>query len=163
MRYTDSMNIYSIPVESLDGTITTLEKYQGQVLLIVNTATKCGYASQLEGLESLYRAYKDRGFVVLGFPCNQFGNQDPGTSQESVMVCRQDHGTTFPMFARVDVNGKNTAALYTFLKDAKPGLAGKSIKWNYTKFLVDSNGAVMKRYASASTPESIEGDIKLLV
>ncbi|WP_136806560.1 glutathione peroxidase [Desulfosediminicola flagellatus] len=158
-------DIYTIDVETIDGNITNLSQYKGKTLLIVNVASKCGFTSQYDGLEKLYNTYADRGFVVLGFPCNQFGGQEPGSEKEIMDFCRLNYGVTFPMFAKIEVNGKNTHPLYQHLKKERPGLLGSSgIKWNFTKFLVDPDGNVIKRFASSTTPDEIENDIvKLLV
>lgn len=153
------MTVYDIPITDAKGNETTLEQYKNTVLLIVNTATQCGYTNQLEGLETLYKKYKDDGLMVLGFPCNQFGEQDPGTTEDSVSFCKLNYGVTFPMHQKVDVNGKNTAPLYEYLKKQKSGLLGRGIKWNFTKFLIDRNGNVIKRYGSNTTPEAIERTI----
>ena len=157
-------DIYTIDVETIDGNITNLSQYKGKTLLIVNVASKCGFTSQYDGLEKLYNTYADRGFVVLGFPCNQFGGQEPGNEKEIMDFCRLNYGVTFPMFAKIEVNGKNTHPLYQHLKKERPGLLGSSgIKWNFTKFLVDPDGNVIKRFASSTTPEEIENDIVQLL
>lgn len=152
--------IYDIPVKSIDGDETTLTSYRGKVLLIVNVASKCGFTPQYEGLEKLYEKLKDRGLVVLGFPCNQFGGQEPGGEDQIKSFCSLTYGVTFPMFAKVDVNGPSEHPLYAFLKAQKGGLLGfDAIKWNFTKFLVDRNGIVIGRYAPTTTPSSLEEDI----
>ncbi len=157
-------DIYTIDVETIDGNITNLSQYKGKTLLIVNVASKCGFTSQYDGLEKLYNTYADRGFVVLGFPCNQFGGQEPGSEKEIMDFCRLNYGVTFPMFAKIEVNGKNTHPLYQHLKKERPGLLGSSgIKWNFTKFLVDPDGNVIKRFASSTTPDEIENDIVQLL
>lgn len=156
-----SGEIYTIPVKTIDGTATTLDAYRGKVLLIVNVASKCGFTPQYKGLEAIYQKYKDQGLVVLGFPCNQFGGQEPGTEAEIQSFCSLNYGVTFPMFAKVDVNGSEEHPLYTYLKSQKGGLLGfDAIKWNFTKFLVDRTGQVVARYAPTSTPESIAADIE---
>ncbi|RSX55933.1 glutathione peroxidase [Bifidobacterium dolichotidis] len=152
-------DIYSIPVEQQDGTITTLEQYRGKVLLIVNTATGCGFTPQYKGLEELYKKYQDRGFVVLDFPCDQFGHQAPGTDEEINNFCAVKYNTTFPRFKKIDVNGDNTAPLYKYLKEEQNGLFGSAIKWNFTKFLVGREGHVVDRFAPATTPEQIDENI----
>lgn len=153
-------DIYTIDVETIDGNITNLSQYKGKTLLIVNVASKCGFTSQYDGLEKLYNKYNSRGLVVLGFPCNQFGGQEPGSEKEILEFCRLNYGVTFPMFAKIEVNGKNTHPLYEHLKKEQPGLLGSSgIKWNFTKFLVDPDGNVIKRFASSTTPDEIEKDI----
>ncbi|GAA0728669.1 glutathione peroxidase [Sphingomonas japonica] len=154
----------AIPVTAADGTPTTLAEHAGKVLLIVNTASKCGFTPQYEGLEALHRRYAPRGFAVLGFPCNQFGAQEPGDAEEIASFCSLTYDVTFPMFAKVDVNGDDAAPLYRHLKDAAPGLLGsKAIKWNFTKFLVDRSGKVVDRYAPQTTPEAIAADIERLL
>lgn len=153
------MSIYEIEVKDNEGTLTTLEKYKGKVLLIVNTATKCGFTPQYDGLEALYEKYNEKGFEILDFPCNQFFKQAPGSDKEIHEFCTMKFGTKFPRFAKIDVNGANEHPLYKFLKEQKPG----RIKWNFTKFLVDKDGNVIERYGSSVKPEDIESDIiKLL-
>jgi len=151
----------------LDSQPKKMADYRGKVLLIVNTASQCGFTPQYAGLEKLYRSYKDRGLVVLGFPCNQFGAQEPGSSAEIGVFCEKNYGVSFPMFAKIEVNGANAHPLYRFLKKAKPGLLGPlgggSIKWNFTKFLVSRDGRVVARYASTTKPESLAGDIEKLL
>lgn len=137
-----------------------MAEYRGHVLLIVNVASKCGFTVQYKGLEALYRRHQDRRFTVLGFPCDQFGHQEPGTEEEIVRFCGTNYGVTFPMFAKIDVNGEHTHPLYRFLKARCKGVLGtESIKWNFTKFLVDRTGQVIERYASRDTPEAVELDI----
>lgn len=154
------MSLYDIPVTTIDGRPETLAPYQGRTLLIVNVASRCGYTPQYEGLEALHRRYKDRGFAVLGFPCDQFGHQEPGTEAEIEQFCSDNYAVTFPMFAKIDVNGRQTHALYALLKAAAPGIFGtQAIKWNFTKFLVGADGTVLKRYASKDTPQAIERDV----
>lgn len=156
--------IYDFEVLDIHHQKTTLAPYKGKVLLIVNTASRCGYTSQFAGLEKLYETYKDKGFVVLGFPCNQFASQEPLNEKEIENFCRIDYGVTFPMFAKIDVNGANSHPLYRYLKQNAPGLLGSEIiKWNFTKFLIDRNGKVIRRYAPSKTPESIEEDIKKIL
>jgi len=157
-------DIYSIPVTTIKGEEITLEQYRGKVLLIVNTASKCGFTSQFEGLEALYKTYQDEGLTILGFPCNQFLKQDPGSNDQISEFCSLNYGVTFPMFARIDVNGDNTHPLYEILKKSSKGLLGsEAIKWNFTKFLVDGEGNVVKRFASTLEPKKIEPDIKVLL
>lgn len=160
-----SMNtIYDFKVKTIEGQEATLEQYKGKVLLIVNVASKCGFTPQYDGLEALYKKYKDKGFVVLGFPCNQFGSQEPGTEAEIQNFCRVNFGVTFPMFSKLNVNGNDTHPLYVYLKSEKPGILGsEAIKWNFTKFLVDKNGKVVQRFGSSASPESIEEDIEKLL
>ncbi len=157
------MEIYDIPVIDQQGQTTTLRPYAGQVLLIVNTATRCGYTPQYTGLEQLYRQYKDRGFAVLDFPCNQFGGQAPGTAEEINSFCALTYDTTFPRFGKLNVRGKEEAPLYTYLKGEKSGLFGGAIKWNFTKFLVDREGNVVKRFAPGDKPEDIAAEIEALL
>ena len=154
------MDLYDIPVTTIEGKPTTLAPYRGKTLLIVNVASKCGYTPQYEGLEDLHRRLSDRGFEVLGFPCDQFGHQEPGTEAEIQRFCTLNYDVSFPMFAKIEVNGANTHPLYALLKTAAPGIAGsEAIKWNFTKFLVGPDGSVLKRYASKDTPQAIERDI----
>jgi glutathione peroxidase len=151
--------LLSTPVTTIDGEPTTLEQYRGRTLLIVNVASKCGYTPQYSGLESLYHRYRERGLTILGFPCDQFGNQEPGTEADIKEFCSLSYGVTFPMFAKVDVNGPNEHPLYKQLKSAAPGVLGTTaVKWNFTKFLVNRDGRVTARYSPRDTPEDIEED-----
>ena len=153
--------IHGFEVTAIDGETFSLERYRGRPLLIVNVASRCGMTPQYAGLESLYRKFKDRGLVVLGFPCNQFGGQEPGSAQEIGAFCRQEYDITFPMFMKVDVNGPNAHPLFRFLKSQKKGLLGtEAIKWNFTKFLVDRDGNVIARFGPRETPEQFEPDIE---
>ncbi len=146
-----------------DGT-QSFADFAGKVLLIVNTASNCGFTPQYAGLEALYQRYKERGLVILGFPCNQFGEQEPGAAPEIASFCQKNYGVSFPLFAKIEVNGDNTHPLYQHLKESARGLLGsESIKWNFTKFLVNRDGDVIKRYAPAVAPESIAGDIEALL
>ena len=155
--------IYDFKARTMDGKEIGLANFKGKVMLIVNTASYCGFTNQFEGLQNLYEKYNAAGFVVLGFPCNQFGNQDPGSDDEIKNFCEMNYGVTFPMFSKIDVNGDNTHPLFAFLKKRAPGLLGKKIKWNFTKFLVDKNGKVLKRFNPSTTPQKIEKHIiKLL-
>jgi len=158
------MSIYDITASLIDGTPKSLGDYRGKVLLIVNVASKCGFTPQYAGLEKLYRRYQNDGLVVLGFPCDQFGNQefdDPNAIQQ---FCTRNYGVSFPIFAKVDVNGPRTHPLFAYLKAARPGFLGtQAIKWNFTKFLVDREGKVYRRYAPTDTPEAIERDIVALL
>lgn len=156
------MSIYDFTVKDIHGNDVSLSQYQGQVMLIVNTASKCGFTPQLAGLEELYQTYKDRGFVILGFPCNQFANQDPGTNEEIESFCQLNYGVTFPLFAKIEVNGPGEDPLYTYLKAEKAGL-GKDIKWNFTKFLVDREGTVVARWGSPKKPANIAKDLEKLL
>jgi glutathione peroxidase len=152
--------VYDFTVDDIGGHPVKLDKYKGKVLLVVNTASKCGFTPQYKGLEALYRKYKDKGLEVLGFPCNQFGAQEPGSEQEIATFCETNYSVTFPMFGKIDVNGDGTAPLYRYLKHEKPGLLGtEAIKWNFTKFLVDRTGSVVARYAPNDTPEALEPDV----
>ena len=158
------MNIYDCGIKTMDGQDKLLGDYKGKVLLIVNTASKCGFTPQYQGLGDLYRRYKDRGFVVLAFPCNQFGHQEPGSESEIQQFCTTRYDVSFPVFAKIEVNGANTHPLYRYLKNEKSGVLGtKAIKWNFTKFLVDRSGHVVRRYAPADKPESLTGDIEQLL
>ncbi len=153
--------VHDFSARNINGTETPLGECKGKVLLIVNVASKCGFTPQYAGLEKLHKAYQARGFEVLGFPCNQFGAQEPGTEAEIAQFCDLSFGVTFPMFAKVDVNGANTHPLWDFLKSESPGLLGsEGIKWNFTKFLVDREGRVLKRYAPKTEPEEIAADIE---
>ena len=155
------MSLYDIPVTALDGSTQTLEQYRGQVLLIVNVASKCSFTPQYAGLEELYRTYMDRGLVVLGFPSNQFMKQEPGSSEEIQQFCSRKYDVTFPVFAKIDVNGAAAHPLYMRLKSAARGTLGtESIKWNFTKFLVDRKGNVVKRYSFFTKPKSIAADVE---
>ena len=146
-----------------DFTAASLTGEEGQVLLIVNTASACGFTPQYRGLEALHRAYADRGFAVLGFPCNQFGAQEPGTAEEIGAFCSTKYDVTFPLFAKIDVNGAEAHPLYKFLKGEKTGLLGSAIKWNFTKFLVDRQGNVVSRHAPTTTPEALKKEIEALL
>jgi glutathione peroxidase len=158
------MSLPEISVKRLDGTEAPLADYRGKVLLIVNVASRCGFTPQYTGLEALYRKYRDRGFEVLGFPCNQFGAQEPGSEAEIGSFCSTTYDVTFPMFGKIDVNGADAHPLYQHLKNAKPGLLGtEGIKWNFTKFLVDRQGEVVARYAPKDSPESLDSAIAALL
>ena len=152
--------LYDFTVNDIEGRPVPLDRYKGKVLLVVNTASKCGFTPQYKGLEALYRKYRERGLEVLGFPCNQFGAQEPGSEQEIAKFCETNYDVTFPLFAKIDVNGDAAAPLYRYLKREKPGLLGtEAIKWNFTKFLVDRDGSVVARSAPNDTPESLEADV----
>ncbi len=157
------MSIYTIPIDDAQGQATTLMPWRGQVLLIVNTATGCGFTPQYEGLQKLYDDYRERGFAVLDFPCNQFGGQAPGTAEEINSFCALTYDTSFPRFGKLNVRGKEEAPLYTYLKGEKSGLFGGAIKWNFTKFVVDREGNVVKRFAPGDKPEDIAADIEALL
>jgi len=154
-------SIFNFSCKDVDGNEKNLSELQGKVTLIVNTASKCGFTPQYKGLEDLYQKYKDQGLEVLGFPCNQFGNQEPGSNNEIEEFCTLNYGVTFPMFSKVDVNGDSADPLFKFLTSNKKGLLGSSkIKWNFTKFLVDKDGNPVKRFAPTTTPEQISEDIE---
>jgi glutathione peroxidase len=156
--------IYDFSADRLSGDPVDLEQYRGKVVLIVNTASKCGYTPQYEGLEALYRQFKDKGVEVLGFPCNQFGKQEPGTAYEIGAFCEKNYGVTFPMFDKIDVNGTGAHPLFRHLKSEAPGvLRTEAIKWNFTKFLVRKNGKVYKRYAPQTAPDELTDDIEKLL
>ncbi|HTV34048.1 MAG TPA: glutathione peroxidase [Methylocella sp.] len=156
--------VYDFKAASLDGRETPLSDFSGKVLLVVNTASHCGFTPQYAGLEALYRKYKDRGFAVLGFPCNQFGAQEPGDAPEIAKFCSTKYDVTFPLFAKIEVNGAATHPLYAYLKtQAKGILDTEAIKWNFTKFLVDREGKVTARFAPNDKPEALEGDIEKLL
>lgn len=148
----------------LSGEVQDLAQYEGKVVLIVNTASKCGFTNQYEGLEALYEQYKDQGLVVLGFPCNQFGEQEKGADTEIASFCQKNYGVSFPMFSKIEVNGDDTASLYQELKAQAPGILGtKKIKWNFTKFLVNKKGEVVNRYAPTTKPQALQADVENLL
>jgi glutathione peroxidase len=156
-------DFYDIPLKTLDGATCTMDRYRGRTLLIVNVASRCGFTPQYRGLEALYRKFQDWGFVVLGFPCNQFGQQEPGSEQDIRDFCDAHYSVTFPVFAKIDVNGPNAHPLYRYLKASKRGFLGRqAIAWNFTKFLVGKNGDVLKRYGPRRKPEDIEKDVARL-
>jgi glutathione peroxidase len=155
------MSVYDFSAHSIDGEQRPLAAYRGQALLIVNVASRCGFTPQYTGLEALYRAYRDRGFCVLGFPCDQFGHQEPGDEAQIRDFCTLTYGVSFPLFAKIKVNGADAHPLYRFLKQSRPGLLGlEGIKWNFTKFLIGRDGEPIRRYAPADKPESLEPDIE---
>jgi glutathione peroxidase len=157
-------SVYDFSAPRLNGEDLPLAQFRGQVLLIVNTASKCGFTPQYEGLEALHKAHAASGFSVLGFPCNQFGHQEPGSSDEIASFCSLNFGVSFPMFAKIDVNGDHTHPLYEYLKKAKPGLLGlQAIKWNFTKFLVDRQGQVVARHAPTTKPDALTPEIETLL
>ncbi|WP_374470545.1 glutathione peroxidase [Phenylobacterium sp.] len=157
-------SIYDFEAETLDGRPAPLSAYKGQVVLIVNTASKCGFTRQYEGLEALHRRYRDRGLVVLGFPCNQFGQQEPGDAAEIASFCALTYDVDFPMMRKIDVNGPKAHPLYAYLKKAKKGVLGtEAVKWNFTKFLVDRDGQVVGRFAPTVEPKALEGAIEALL
>ncbi len=154
------MSAYDYSARTIDGADQPLSAYRGQPLLIVNVASKCGFTPQYAGLEALYRKYRDRGLLVLGFPCDQFGHQEPGNEAEIRAFCSSTYDVTFPMFAKIKVNGAEAHPLYRYLKQSRPGLLGlEAIKWNFTKFLTDKDGEPVKRYAPSDTPESLDADV----
>jgi glutathione peroxidase len=157
------MKFYDFSARKMNGKEVKMEEYKDKVLLIVNTASKCGLTPQLEGLESLYKEYKDKGLEILGFPCNQFASQDPGTNKEISEFCLINYGVTFSMFEKIDVNGKDAHPIYKFLKEEAKGTLSNEIKWNFTKFLIDKEGNVIKRYAPITKPEKIKSDIEKLI
>ena len=162
-----AQTVYSFSAPLLDGRMVSLDEFRSQVLLIVNTASRCGFTPQYAGLETLYRAYRHRGFAVLGFPCNQFAGQEPGTSEEIGAFCERNYGVSFPLFARIEVNGPQTHPLYRFLKKQKRGalgfLSAGRIQWNFTKFLAGRNGEVMARFGPRRRPECLTPDIERLL
>ncbi|OTG61624.1 glutathione peroxidase [Acinetobacter sp. ANC 3903] len=153
-------NIYQFEAELLDGKNKSFADYQGKVLLIVNTASKCGFTPQFAGLEKLYEKYKDQGLEVLGFPCNQFGGQDPGSNEQIGAFCQKNYGVNFPMFAKVDVKGPEAHIIFRYLTNNSKGVLGNGIKWNFTKFLINKKGQVINRYAPTTKPEDLERDIE---
>ncbi|MGB5963991.1 MAG: glutathione peroxidase [Sulfurimonadaceae bacterium] len=158
------MSIYDFNVTTINGKEISMSQYRGKVLLIVNVASACGFTPQYEGLEKLYEEYRDQDFMVLGFPSNQFGEQEPGSDEEIIFFCQGTYDVQFDMFSKIDVNGENTIPLYQYLKNEKSGfLWTESIKWNFTKFLVDRDGNVVERYGSSTKPESIKKDIEALL
>lgn len=158
------MSVLSYSMPRLSGQEQDLSAYQGQVVLVVNTASECGFTYQYEGLESLYQQYKDKGLVILGFPCNQFGQQEKGDSAAIGAFCQKNYGVTFPVFSKIEVNGDNAAPLYQTLKRAAPGILGtQRIKWNFTKFLINREGEVVKRYAPTTKPAKLQADIERLL
>lgn len=160
----NSGTLYSFSAALLDGRPLSLAEFRGRVLLIVNTASQCGFTPQYDALEQLYRSYRHRGFEVLGFPCNQFGQQEPGSAEDIGVFCQRNYGVSFPMFAKVDVNGPAAHPLYRFLKDRKPGLFGtKTIKWNFTKFLADRDGHIVGRFAPSTKPQELAVPIQQLL
>ncbi|WML60660.1 glutathione peroxidase [Neobacillus sp. PS2-9] len=155
--------VYNFTVKKTNGENKSLKDYEGKPLVIVNTASKCGLTPQFTGLQELYDKYKDDGLEILGFPCDQFNNQEFANIEETTQFCQLNYGVTFPIFAKIDVNGVNADPLFKYLKDQKKGLLGGMIKWNFTKFLIDSNGQVIERYAPTTTPDKIEADVVKLL
>lgn len=157
------LNFYDLKAENIKGEFIGMENYRDSVILVVNTASKCGFTPQFAGLEALYQKYKDRGFVILGFPSNQFAKQDPGTNHEILEFCQTNYGVTFSMFAKIEVNGKNVHPIYSYLKSELPGTLGSRIKWNFTKFLISKDGKPVKRFAPTVKPEELESEIEKLL
>ncbi|MFU0790319.1 MAG: glutathione peroxidase [Virgibacillus proomii] len=157
------MSVYDFQVTSIDGNKKSLADYKGKILLIVNTASKCGFTPQFKGLQQLYDTYKDKGLYVLGFPCNQFNNQDPGSDKEITQFCQINYDVTFPMFSKVEVKGENAHPLFKYLTEQAKGMFTKHIKWNFTKFLVNKQGRVINRYAPQTKPEQIKKDIEAVL
>ncbi|MGA9699584.1 MULTISPECIES: glutathione peroxidase [Acinetobacter] len=153
-------NIYQFEAELLDGKNKSFADYEGKVLLIVNTASKCGFTPQFAGLEKLYEKYKDQGLEVLGFPCNQFGGQDPGSNEQIGAYCQKNYGVTFPMFSKVDVKGPEAHILFRYLTNNSKGILGNGIKWNFTKFLIGKDGKVLNRFAPTTKPEELENEVE---
>lgn len=159
-----SAEIYEFEAQTITGDKTRLSQYENQVMLIVNTASKCGFTPQYEGLEKLYETYADRGLVILGFPCNQFGGQEPGNESDIAEFCQLNYGVSFPMFAKIDVNGSDADPLFNYLKKSQRGILGsEKIKWNFTKFLVNRDGEVVARYAPTAKPKDLAEDIEALL
>lgn len=156
-------SIYDIEVENKDHSTYKLEKYKDYVIVIVNTATKCGLSGEFDGLEKLYQQYKDQNFIILGFPCNQFANQEPGSGEEAAEACKINYGVTFPIHEKINVNGENEHPLYTHLKEQQGGLLGSKIKWNFTKFVIDRDGEVVKRFGPKDEPEKMNSFIQELL
>ncbi len=156
-------SFYELSGKSIGGQDISMSDYSGKVVLVVNTASKCGFTPQYEGLQELYEKYRDKGLEILGFPCDQFAHQEPGSGEEIEQFCKINFGVTFPLFAKIDVNGKNTAPLFQFLKKALPGTIGSRVKWNFTKFLVDRNGKPVRRFSPATAPADLEKDIISLI
>ncbi|MDU4861561.1 MAG: glutathione peroxidase [Terrisporobacter othiniensis] len=157
------MEFYNFKANKMNGQEVSMSDYKGKVVLVVNTASKCGLTPQFEGLEALYKEYKDQGLEILGFPCNQFANQEKGSNEEIYEFCQLNYGVSFTMFEKIDVNGKNAHPLYKYLKNEAKGLLSKEIKWNFTKFLIDSEGNIVKRYAPTVEPLKIKDDIENLL
>ncbi|MDK2562546.1 glutathione peroxidase [Romboutsia sedimentorum] len=157
------MNFYQFSAKKMNTQEVSMKEYSGKVVLVVNTASKCGLTPQFKDLEILYQEYKDRGFEILGFPCNQFAKQDSGSNDEIHQFCQLNYGVTFNMFEKIDVNGENAHPLYKYLKEQSKSILGKEIKWNFTKFLIDDNGNVIKRYAPTVSPLKIKSDIEELL
>jgi len=157
------MNFYDFKAELLNGKTVSMDQFKGKTVVVVNTASKCGLTPQYEGLENLYKKYQDKGLVVLGFPCNQFANQEAGSSDDIKEFCQVNYGVSFPMFSKIEVNGKNAHPLYKYLKSEKGGIFGSNIKWNFTKFVIDKNGNPVKRFSPTTKPEKMDEYIQKLL
>lgn len=155
-----SQSVYDFSVTSNSGSETTLGSYRAKVLLIVNTASNCGFTPQYKGLEALHQKYKDKGLVILGFPCDQFAHQEPGSNAEIAQFCQRNYGVSFPLMSKIDVNGKNAHPLFVYLRKQAPGVIGDAVKWNFTKFLLTEDGSKVKRFAPATEPEKLEKDLE---
>lgn len=157
------MDFYNLEAKKINGEMVSMSEYKGKTVIVVNTASKCGFTPQFEGLEKLYEKYKDKGLVILGFPCNQFGKQEPGVGEEIEEFCQVNYGVSFPIFDKVNVNGSSTHPIFKYLKSNLGGLLGSSIKWNFTKFVIDKNGKPIKRFSPITKPEDMESFIKFLM
>lgn len=157
------MDFYTLEATKINGDVVSMSAYKGKTIIVVNTASKCGFTPQFEGLQKLYEKYKDQGLIILGFPCNQFGKQDPGKGEEIQEFCQINYGVTFPIFDKVDVNGSNTHPIFKYLKSHLSGFLGSRIKWNFTKFIIDKNGKPIKRFGPTTKPEDMESFVKSLM
>ena len=157
------MDFYNLEAKKINGEMVSMSEYKGKTVIVVNTASKCGFTRQFEGLEKLYEKYKDKGLVILGFPCNQFGKQEPGVGEEIEEFCQVNYGVSFPIFDKIDVNGSSTHPIFKYLKSNLGGFLGSSIKWNFTKFVIDKNGKPIKRFSPITKPEDMESFIKFLM
>ena len=157
------MDFYNLEAKKINGEMVSMSEYKGKTVIVVNTASKCGFTPQFEGLEELYEKYKDKGLVILGFPCNQFGKQEPGVGEEIEEFCQVNYGVSFPIFDKIDVNGSSTHPIFKYLKSNLGGFLGSSIKWNFTKFVIDKNGKPIKRFSPITKPEDMESFIKFLM
>lgn len=157
------MDFYNLEAKKINGEMVSMSEYKGKTVIVVNTASKCGFTPQFEGLEKLYEKYKDKGLVILGFPCNQFGKQEPGVGEEIEEFCQVNYGVSFPIFDKIDVNGSSTHPIFKYLKSNLGGFLGSSIKWNFTKFVIDKNGKPIKRFSPITKPEDMESFVKFLM
>ncbi|MGV8993891.1 MAG: glutathione peroxidase [Flavobacterium sp.] len=157
------MDFYNLEAKKINGEMVSMSEYKGKTVIVVNTASKCGFTPQFKGLEKLYEKYKDQGLVILGFPCNQFGKQEPGVGEEIEEFCQVNYGVSFPIFDKIDVNGSSTHPIFKYLKSNLGGFLGSSIKWNFTKFVIDKNGKPIKRFSPITKPEDMESFIKFLM